>query len=388
MAGQDRSTSGHATAHDDMVAIIKPIGDFCNLRCTYCFYHGLDQATPVRMNDRLLEKLIIECLNGLGRPVQFVWHGGEPLLAGLPFYERAVELQERHAPSGAVFRNVVQTNGTLLNDEWAEFFRRHTFRVGVSIDGGRASHDAYRTRRNGRGSFDQVVAGIQGLRDRGIEPGFIHTIKRGSVGRAAEDFAFFADELGARSWGLNAYIADTQPQKDGMCHTIEDDELTAYLEAYLALWLERGSDALCVREIENAVAAAVGSTPYNCSYNGTCSRFFCVDYNGDVYPCDRSSHRPDLLLGNLTGQPLREILSSARRQSYERELACLPADCQACEWRDACNNGCTMQRSGGISGRFYHCATRKTFFASVANAVGEQWGGHVQGEEGWRTIQR
>jgi uncharacterized protein len=363
-----------------MVVIVKPVGDFCNLRCGYCFYHGMEQDSSLLMSDELLEKLVVESLEVLVSPVQFIWHGGEPLLAGLPFYERAVSLQQRHARPGVVIRNMLQTNGTLINEKWAAFFRTHAFRLGVSIDGGEARHDEFRINVSGQGTFRRVKHGIDILREHGVEPGFIHTIGSGASVHASDDFRFFVEDLAAESWGLNAYMADTPAQMCGKCRSIENDELTAYHQSYVDAWLARDNGGLRIREIENAVAGAIGNLPYNCSYNGSCATFLCVNYNGEVFPCDRSSHRRDLLLGDLTRQHLGEIVDGAAHRSYQSAVSALPAECNSCEWEQVCNNGCTMQRSGGISGKYVYCGARKALFESVSAVVREYVGDHPNSE--------
>lgn len=174
-----------------VVPIIKVVGDFCNLRCRYCFYNTEDQLTSRIMSDELLDKFLEEYIRLFTNDIMFIWHGGEPLLAGLSFFQKIVNLQTKYRKSHQIIKNNIQTNATLINDDWAKFFKAHNFRVGVSLDGDKKSHDFFRINNAGHGSFDQAIKGIEILRRYGIEPGIIQTITRGHLNRVREDFIFF-----------------------------------------------------------------------------------------------------------------------------------------------------------------------------------------------------
>lgn len=357
------------TRRNAVVPIIKPIGDFCNLRCDYCFYNGLDQSTSHKMSLDLLEKLIAEYCEVFSGSLEFVWHGGEPLLAGMAFFQHAVEFQQKYARDSDTIRNMVQTNGTLVDDRWAAFFKNQKFKVGVSLDGNMASHDTFRKSRTGRGTFDRIMSGVETLRRHGIEPGFIRTVTRSNLGRARDDFFFFTDTLKSRSWGLNSYLDISSTNQAMSAQSVSNEELTALLLHCIDLWLERDEPELQIREIENFLAGVLGKRAQNCSFNGTCTNFFCVNYDGRVYPCDRSSYRSDLEYGNLTRQHLREVLNSPVRMHYINTVSAVHKDCIECEWNNACHNGCTMLRVGGIGGKYFYCETRKAVFSYMAKRV-------------------
>ena len=208
-----------------MVPIIKIVGDFCNLRCAYCFYNTLDQQTPHVMSEELQERFIREYLELFQGRVQFIWHGGEPLLAGMKFFERSLTFQQKYRKDHEI-QNVVQTNATLANDAWAAFFAEHKFKVGISLDGDRISHDRFRTRRNESGSFDAVMRGISHLRAHGIQPGFIQTLTAANAARASEDFTFFANVLKAKSWGTSEYLDVVNINRRMLNETMGNKELT------------------------------------------------------------------------------------------------------------------------------------------------------------------
>lgn len=355
-----------------MIPIIKVVGDFCNLRCRYCFYNTTDQLTPHVMSNELLEKFLSQYMELFTGHLIFIWHGGEPLLAGLPFFQKVIDLQRKNLKDGQAIQNTIQINATLVDDEWAEFFRIHGFRVGVSLDGDKESHDHFRTNNAGKGSFDQVMAGIEVLRQHGIQPGIIQTLTRDNITRTKEDFDFFASILGTQGWGINTYLDVKGINSAMLDQSITDEELTKFLKTYIDLWLAEDDPNLRVREIENFISGVFGKRAPNCTFNGSCTGFFCLEYDGRVYPCDRLSNRPELLLGNLAQQSLLEVLNGPTRLKYAEDVNSLHPDCAICEWQKACHNGCTMHRVGGIRGKYYYCETRKEIFAYLKEKVETQ----------------
>lgn len=355
-----------------MVPIIKVVGDFCNLRCRYCFYNPVDQSTRYVMSDELLEKFLGQYMGLFTGHLIFIWHGGEPLLAGLPFFQKVVDLQTKNLRDGQIIQNTIQTNATLVDAEWAEFFKAHGFRVGVSLDGDKENHDHFRLNHGGGGSFDRVMRGIEILRRHGIEPGIIQTLTHDNVSRAKEDFNFFANVLGTKSWGVNDYLDVAGVNKAMLDQTITNEELTQFLKTYIDLWLVQDNPNLRVREIENFISGVFSKRAPNCTFNGSCTGFFCLEYDGRVYPCDRLSNRPELLFGDLSQQSLLEILNGPTRLRYAEDVNSLHPECAVCEWQKACHNGCTMHRVDGIRGKYYYCETRKAIFAYLKEKVEAQ----------------
>jgi uncharacterized protein len=347
--------------------IIKVVGDFCNLKCRYCFYHQRDQLTPHVMSLDLLEKFIHEFLTLFSGKALFIWHGGEPLLAGKLFFQAVVDLERRYRNPTHDIGNTIQTNATLVDDEWAAFFREHQFHVGVSLDGSRTSHDAFRKNACGHGSHADVLRGIETLRAHGIEPGIIQTLTRETVPHIAGDFSFFADALGLKGWGINAFYGFGSGAEE---YSVSNEELAAYLKRCVDLWLGQGDTKLRNRELENFLAGVLGKRARLCIFNGSCASYFCLEHDGRVYPCDRFSGNPDFFLGNLQSQNLGEILGGAPRAAYTAGVEEPHPDCVACEWRAACHNGCAHHRIGGISGKYYYCAARREVFSYLEEKVG------------------
>ena len=354
-----------------MVPIIKVVGDFCNLRCRYCFYNTTDQLTRHVMSDELLEKFLAEYMELFPGNLFLIWHGGEPLLAGLRCFERILELEVKHLKEGQTIRNAIQTNATLVNDEWAAFFKTHNFKVGVSLDGGQESHDHFRKDQKGEGSFDRVMRGIEILRSHGIEPGIIQTLTHDNVPRIKEDFSFFANVLGVKRWGVNDFLDVDAINQAMLNQSVTNEELTAFLKTYIDLWLAQDDGKIQIREIDNFMSGVLGKRASSCTFNGACTGYFCLEYNGKVYPCDRLSNRAEFLLGDLSSQSLLEILNGPARLKYAENVNSLHPDCAACEWQRACHNGCTANRIGGVRGKYYFCETRKAIFGYFKNKLDE-----------------
>lgn len=346
-----------------VVPIIKVVGNFCNLRCSYCLYNTTNQLIPQCMEEKLLEQFLAQYLKLFSGHLLLIWHGGEPLLAGLRYFERIIELEAKYLKEGQTIRNAIQTNATLINDKWADFFKTHNFKVGVSLDGGRESHNHFRKNHSGRGSFKQVMRGVKILQRHGIQPGFIQTLTHDNATHVKEDFNFFANVLGVKRWGVNDFLDVNSVNQAMVDHSITNEELTAFLKSCIDLWLVQDDGRLRIREIDNFMSGVLGRQSPSCVFNGTCTSFFCIEHDGRVYPCDRFSGRDDLLLGNLVKTSLLDILNGSKRLTYAEVANKLHHDCAVCEWQAACHNGCTYHRVGGVSGKYFYCETRKAIFS-------------------------
>ena len=358
-------------------AIIKAVGDQCNLRCTYCFYHGLNQKTPKVLKLELLERFFEQYFSIFSGEMSFVWHGGEPLLLGIGYYEAALALQEKYKKGGDVVVNTIQTNATLITDEWAKFFSAHNFRVGVSIDGTREKHNSQRPNAGGRGSFDDVMRGIEILRRNGISPGVIQTVLRSGVSTLADDFALFVDEEGLRSLAINFFMDGSSQSNELSAESVRNEDVVEAHSILLDEWLKRDSANLSVREIENVIAGVSGHRAKNCSFNGSCARYFCLDADGLIWPCDRLSSDKKHLLGDLKEEGLLEILNGPASLAHAACAETVTEDCVRCEWRASCNNGCTAMRDE-TTGKYVYCKARLEIFETVHDLLSSSnQNGHV-----------
>ncbi|MBI5401260.1 radical SAM protein [Candidatus Wolfebacteria bacterium] len=350
-----------------MTAIIKVVGDFCNLRCKYCFYHGKNQSVKSIMKFDLLEKFITEYMTLFSNNL-FIWHGGEPLLAGINFFEKVMYTQQKFNGANRKVKNTIQTNATLITDDWAKFFKANKFGVGVSLDGNEKSHNRFRVTADGNGTFDKVIKGIEILRRNGIHPGIIQTLTRANISDTEDNFRFFTETLGLKGWGTNFfYQFSSQTKIDNQ--KITNAEMIKFLKKIIDLWLKKDDSCLRIREIENFSLGVLGKKALNCTFNSECDRYFCVDYDGLIYPCDRKSGNFENAFGNLKKHNLKSILGNQKRLEYVKSSKILPTDCLVCEWKIFCNNGCTANREGGENGKFYYCEARKEVFSYLREKI-------------------
>lgn len=265
--------------------------------------------------------------------------------------------------AGAKIKNVIQTNATLLNEQWVSFFLRHDFRVGVSLDGPKALHDHYRVTINGKGSHDRIMRNLVAARQQGLNFSVIATINHNNVNSADEIFAFFLDN-DIRSFGFNmVYEKDSSGQPYEF--SVTNEEYGRFQSRIFDLWLERNDPRVKIRHIDSILTGMVGRTASSCIYAGTCSRFINVNSNGDVYPCERLTDAPRL--GNLLEAPLVDILSNRPYECHSAMTMALPEDCQRCRYLNVCRNGCTHHRNNG---KLYFCEGRLQVFRHIEKRLG------------------
>ena len=377
--------SGIRHLPDKPVSIIKVVGDFCNFRCAYCFYNAKDQSEPHVMSRNILERLIVDKMSLFEGDLNFIWHGGEPLLAGQGFFQDVIGLQEKNRTGKhGEIRNSIQTNGSLINDEWAEFFSKAGFHVGVSIDGGPESQNRFRKDAGGGESFSKTMKGIETLKRNGVRFGAIQTVTSSNLENAEADFRFFVDELNVSHWGTNVFL-DLGDHPLAESENISCDDWSEYLRNIIELWINENNPGLRIREIDNFIAGLIGKRARSCSFNGSCGRHICVDWDGRVYPCDRFSGREDLCYGDLNKMSLAEILESPVRSAYISAVARLPGECENCRWKALCNNGCTHHRVGGFDGLYYYCRARSEIFDHLEKIVSPYFASIEEGGERYES---
>ena len=369
----------------------KPVGSACNLACDYCYYlekRHLYGGSPSVMSDATLEAFVSQYIQAqTGREVLFTWHGGEPLLRPLAFYERAMELQRRYGGGRSIY-NCIQTNGTLLTDEWCRFLARNGWLVGVSIDGPRQLHDAYRRTRGGEGSFDAVAEGIRRLRDHGVEWNVMGVVNALNAGHASEVYGFYK-ELGAQFIQFTPIVerlhrhadgrhlaapdsgagrgADAVPRTVMAPYSVAPEQYGRFLVAVFDEWVCHDVGELYVQLFDSTLACWVGEEPGLCTMAPTCGHAMAVEANGDLYSCDHFVF-PEFRLGNIHSTPLATMAYGERQAAFGRAKAeGLAPRCRACRWLFACHGGCPKDRFGG--GANYLCEAYAAFFEHVAPAM-------------------
>ena len=374
--------------------MLKPAGSLCNLDCNYCYY--LDKAAiyggrePV-MTEEMLETVVREYIAANDVPeVSFNWHGGEPLVLGLDFYRKAVDFERKYA-DGKQILNTIQTNGTLLNREWTEFFRKNGFLVGISIDGPKDIHDRYRKDKGGAPTFDKVLRGVGLLYSGGVEFNTMSTVNKASEGRGLEVYQFLKS-IGSRymqfmpvvehvKYPLNAagkpvkgarpFIVDPKEENAQIAPwSVSDIAFGKFLCDIFDYWVRNDVGRYYVNQFDAALANWYGTQPGTCVYAETCGGNAVIEHNGDLYPCDHFVY-PKYRLGNIAEQSIQEMMGSGAmvRFGIDKRNA-LPGRCRRCEWAFACHGECPKHRfaatESGETGLNALCAGYRKFFAHVA----------------------
>ncbi|MCL1840364.1 MAG: anaerobic sulfatase maturase [Propionibacteriaceae bacterium] len=340
--------------------MVKPVGSLCNLRCTYCYYLSTPRLGPPRMADDVLERLIARFIAASPGPeVSFVWHGGEPTLAGLGFYERVVALEQKYLPDGWQCWNSLQTNGVLLDDAWADFLVAHRFDVGLSIDGTSWIHDEFRPDPGGRGSYRAAAAAAGRLMARGLRPDLLCTVT--SV-TAAEPLAVYRN-LKSFGTGWMQFIPIVNRDATGAL-TSESVTGQAYGDFLCAIfdeWVRHDLGTTDVQLFAETARIVAGGQPGLCWMAPTCGRALVVESDGGVYSCDHfvtPAHR----LGDVVADGLGTLVDSdVQRQFGQAKRDGLPARCTSCPWLGFCNGGCPKDRDG--DGLNVLCPGLERFFA-------------------------
>lgn len=318
----------------------KSVGSTCNLACGYCYYLEkaklYDGVGRMMMSDEVLERFVQQYLESqTNTEVLFTWHGGEPLLQPMAFYEKAMQLQRRYA-GGRHVDNCLQTNGTLLTDDWCRFFRENGWLIGVSIDGPEHLHDAYRRNRNGDPTFRQVMRGIELLEKHGVMWNALATVNDVSVREPEAVYRFFRN-IGCR------YIQFTPVGPPEPGH-IGAEAWGRFLCRVFDEWEREDVGEYYVNIFEATLANYLGVTPGMCALSDLCGHVGAVEWNGDVYSCDHFVF-PQNYLGNLRQQTLYEMMHSEQQRAFARQKTDgLPQTCKDCRWLFTCHGECPRNR--------------------------------------------
>lgn len=374
-----------------MHVMAKPIGSTCNIDCMYCYYlhkeHLLHQRRGQRMEPSMLERYIrqyIESQNG--EAIVFSWQGGEPTMLGLDFFRDIVELQAKYKPQGQRVENDLQTNGTLLTDEWCEFLKQHGFLVGISIDGPRDLHDTFRIDRKGQPTFDNVMRGIALLRKHGVRFNTLTVVNRRNARRPIDVYRFLRDELGStymqfipcvepkdfrtvapQHWAADAMpVMGTSAAKPGSADSVvtdwsvDPDDWGYFLSRTFDEWYRKDLGKVLVNLFETAVAQELGRPSQLCITAEFCGKAMAIEHDGTVYSCDHYVY-PEYALGNIRQTHLGEMAFSERQQAFGyAKRDSLPAYCRRCRHLNVCWGECPKNRiltsPDGEPGLNYLCA--------------------------------
>ncbi|MDU1905250.1 MAG: anaerobic sulfatase-maturation protein [Dysgonomonas sp.] len=354
-----------------LYVMLKPVGAICNLRCKYCYYLEKKELYPDSknfvMSDELLEKFIEQYLNSQTMPqVLFTWHGGETLMRNISFYKKALEYQKKYG-RGKQIDNVIQTNGTLLTDEWCRFFKDNNFLVGISIDGPQHCHDIYRKTRDGRPSFYQVMKGINLLKKHGVEFNIMGVVNDYNVDYPLEFYNFFK-EIGTPFIQFAPIVETIDGEVSSW--SVDPDKWGDFLIAIFDEWVKQDVGKYYIQYFDSTLANWVGVEPGVCILAKTCGHAGVMEFNGDVYSCDHFVF-PQYKIGNIHTHTLTEMMYSDKQIKFGMDkFDKLPTQCKECQYLFACYGECPKNRisetSTGESGLNYLCRGYYKFFDYVA----------------------
>jgi len=375
----------------------KPTGAICNLDCEYCFFLSKEMLYPgsrFRMAAGLQEAYIRQLLEAHEGATEVVvtWQGGEPTIMGLEFFRRSIELQKAYARPGQRILNTLQTNATLLDDEWGAFLKQNDFLVGISVDGPADIHDTYRVSKGGMPTFERVMRGLGHLKEHGVEWNVLTALHAANGDQGVRVYRFLRDELGAEfiqfipiierataetievadaGWGGHVQGRPLYTQHGGLVtkRSIGAEQYGRFLIDVFEEWVRRDVGNVYVQMFDTALASWVGEPGAMCVHAETCGLQLALEHNGDLYCCDHYVE-PAFLLGNIIETPMQALIASPRQARFGQDKRdSLTRYCLGCDVRFACNGGCPKDRFAispyGESGHHYLCPSYKAFFQHV-----------------------
>ena len=370
-----------------LYVMLKPAGAQCNLACKYCYYLEKNKLYPTAqrhlMSDEMLEQFTREYIEAQTmNQVLFTWHGGEPLLRSIDFYRKALSLQQKYA-GGRRIDNVIQTNGTLLTDEWCEFFAQNHWLVGISIDGPQPYHDHYRLTAAGKPSWKKVMQGIKLLKKHGVEWNAMAVVNAYNANHPLEFYRFFK-ENGCQFLQFTPIVERlTRHEDDRTLASLADKDEISLSEASVAPeqwgyflcaifdeWVRKDVGKIFVEIFDCTLANWMGISPGICAYSKECGHAGVMEHNGDVYSCDHFVF-PEYKLGNIRDHSLIDMLYGEQQQEFSRlKHSSLPRQCKECDMEFACHGECPKNRfmkdQYGDSGLNYLCPGYYHYYQHVA----------------------
>lgn len=371
-----------------LYVMTKPAGAHCNLACDYCYYlekQKLYQNGEKHvMSDQLTEVFVREYIQSqFGREVNFTWHGGEPMIRPLSYYKKVVRWQRQYA-EGKTILNCLQTNGTLLTPEWCRFLHDEGWLVGISIDGPQNMHDAYRMKRNGAPTWENVMQGIEMLDRYEVEWNAMAVVNDITAARPLEFYRFFRDELECRYLQFTPVVERIHRHQDGrhLAHVMDGEEYAVapfsvtpeawgeFLCTMFDEWYRNDVGEMFVQTFEATLANWAGVTPGVCSLSDWCGHAAVMEHNGDIYCCDHFVF-PEYYLGNIRNRGILDMLNSEKQMAFaDMKTKGLPAQCHKCQWQFACHGECPRNRfvktQDGEPGLNYLCEGYRRYFEHVA----------------------
>jgi uncharacterized protein len=363
----------------------KPVGSTCNLNCQYCYYLGKKSLYPhidrFLMTDDILEKYIMQHIHASTENIiNFSWHGGEPLLAGIDFYRKALRLQTVHKPSGKTILNGIQTNGTLINEEWCKFIGKEGFIIGISIDGPAEFHNTFRRTKDGSKTWQQVYRGYQLLKQYDVIPEILCVVNSENVRHPLVIYDSFK-QMGAKYITFLPLVEPDGGSSTGVSsNSVPSEEFGFFLSEVFDSWVENDIGEIKIQIFEEAARTAFNQEHTLCIFKVNCGSVPVIEHNGDFYSCDHYVNK-DYMIGNIIDGSLTGFLESQRQVEFGMAKSLtLPKYCVECEVRSMCNGECPKNRfiltPDGEAGLNYLCKGYKYFFnhcRPFVEAIADAW---------------
>ena len=365
--------------------LIKPIGPVCNIACEYCFYLGKEKLFPYkkntdfRMSEDTLEIFVKQYINGQPcgtTEVNFTWQGGEPTLRGISFYKKAIDFQNKYRRKGMKITNAFQTNGILLNNDWAKFFKDNDFLIGISIDGPEKLHNRFRKDRSGVGTFSSVMKGLDTLKKYNVDFNTL-TVVQSDNGNYPQEVYNFLKRIGST---FMQFIPIVEPEEKGgvSYHTVNPQQWGNFLNTVFDLWIKLDLGRIFVQNFETMVGIYTGYLSSFCVHSPICGRAVVLEHNGNLYSCDHFVFRENLL-GNIHSKSLANMVDSNFQKRFGlHKIKSLPLICKECPYLKLCYGGCPSNRlrktPSGETGLNWVCEGYKMFYShteSIFTAISE-----------------
>jgi len=317
--------------------MIKPVSDICNLACTYCYEgDGDNRYKYSTMPLSTLELIIEQSFQNVKDQITFLWHGGEPTLAGISFFEKAVNLQQKYNTKCVNVNNIIQTNGITIDDRWLSFFLKNRFYIGLSLDGNKEINDGMRVDHKGSGTFDKVMSAIKGIKSYGMEFGIIMVVNEAHKGRAGTVFNFLLEN--------DIYNFDIHPGY-GQKFKLHPKDYSEFVIEIFDLWLKSGNEKIRISMFDDLFQFLIGEMPSTCYFAGTCTKIFAIESDGNIVPCTRPFDRSKYTFGNIKTTALVDILKSDSHEEFKKKDLISQSNSKSCPWYSICHNGCPQHRS-------------------------------------------
>ena len=346
--------------------LIKPASSACNLACEYCFYRDVAAHREHEFEGKLsldfMEKVISSGMDFADDVCTFAFQGGEPTLAGIEFFEKTLDLQKKYSRPGVEIRNAIQTNGTLIDEEWAAFLAENHFLVGLSLDGPSENHNLNRVGKNGEKSFNAVMRAVRLFRKYQVDFNIL-CVLTGKNARSIEKIYSFCKK---EKFEWLQFIPCLEPfdATQGMSrYALSAEDYGNFLVKIFRLWfadLQRG-DYISIRHLDNWLSIMLGEPPEACNMVGSCSIQFVIEGNGGVYPCDFYV-LDSWKLGTVGEMSFWEIMRSPKAEEFVTVSRFIPEKCKQCQWYPLCRNGCRRERDN--DGLYRYCSSMQYFFSS------------------------